>query len=84
VRIRPPACITTILTYILATLVIFQGVMMLFPVTAVRIAQDLISQDRRRRKHEAELAQVFPDVWVQHIVNMEEESTPITVYRRLD
>jgi hypothetical protein len=71
VRTRPPACITTILTYILATLVVFQGVMMLFPITAVRIAQDLLSNDRRRRKREAELVQVFPDVWVQHIINME-------------
>lgn len=83
-RIRPPICITTILTYILATLVVFQGVIVLFPITAVRIAQDLISNDRRRRKREAELVQVFPDVWVQHIINMEEGNKPIAVYRTLD
>jgi hypothetical protein len=84
VRIRTSACITTILTYILATLVVFQGVMMLFPITAVRIAQDLISKDRRRRKREAELAQVFPDVWVQHIINIEGDNRPTAVYRTLD
>ena len=83
-RTRPPACITTILTYILATLVVFQGVMMLFPITAVRIAQDLLSNDRRRRKREAELVQVFPDVWVQHIINMEGGNKPIALYRTLD
>ena len=83
-RIRPTACITPILTYVLAALVVFQGVMMFFPITAVRIAQDLISQDRRRRKSEAELAQVFADVWVRHIVNMEAANKPITVYRTLD
>ena len=83
-RIRSTACITTVLTYILAILVIFQGVMMLVPITAVRIAQDLISKDRRRRRREAELVQVFPDVWVQHIINMEGENKPIAVYRILD
>ena len=83
-RIRLQACITTILTYILAALVVFQGVMMLFPITAVRIAQDLVSKDRRRRKREAELAQVFPDVWVRHIINMEGGSKPIVVHRTLD
>jgi hypothetical protein len=84
VRTRASASITTILTYILATLVVFQGVMMLFPITAVRIARDLISQDRRRCKREAELVQVFPDVWVQHIVNMEEGNKPKYAYRALD
>ena len=83
-RIRPPANITTIFTYALATLVVFQGVMMLFPITAVRIAQDLVSKDRRRRKREAELMQVFPDVWVQHIINMEGGTKPTAVYRTMD
>ena len=82
-RIRPPANITTIFTYALATLVVFQGVMMLFPITAVRIAQDLVSKDRRRRKREAELMQVFPDVWVQHIVSIEGGSNRKAVYRTL-
>jgi len=84
VRIRPPACITSILTYALATLLVFQGVMMLFPITAVRIAQGIISQDRRRCEREAELVQVFPDVWVQHIVNVEGRSRPIAVCRNPD
>ena len=83
-RIRLQACITTILTYILATLVVFQGVMMLFPITAVRIAQDLILKDRRRCQREAELMQVFPDVWVQHIINMEGGTKPIAVYKTMD
>jgi hypothetical protein len=84
VRSRPSACITTILTYVIATLVVFQGVMMLFPITAVGIAQDLISKDRRRRKREAALMQVFPDVWVQHIINLEGRHSPSAVYRALD
>jgi hypothetical protein len=84
VRIRPLASITTILTYSLATLVVFQGVMMLFPITAVRIAQDLVLKDRRRRKREAELLQVFPDVWVRHIIDLEGGNKPIAVCRTLD
>ncbi len=83
-RFRPLPCITTILTYILATLVVFQGAMMFFPITAVRIAQDLISQDRRRCEREAELVQVLPDVWVQHIFYMEGRNKPIAVYSTLD
>ncbi len=70
-RTQASARATTILTYTLASLVIFQGMMMLFPITAVRIARDMILQDRRRRKREAELAQIFPDVWVQHIIRAE-------------
>jgi hypothetical protein len=70
-RTRVSARATTILTYTLATLVIFQGMMMLFPITAVRIARDMILHDRRRRKREAELAQIFPDVWVQHMIRAE-------------
>ena len=80
-RTRASASITTILTYILATLVIFQGLMMLFPITAVRIARDVISKDRERCKRETELARVFPDVWVQHIIKTEEEKRPMAVYR---
>ena len=83
-RIQPPAGSATIFTYILAALVVFQGVMMLFPITAVRIAQELISKDRRRCQREVELVQVFPDVWVRHIINMEAGNKPITVYRTLD
>jgi hypothetical protein len=82
-RTRASARITTILTYILATLVIFQGVMMLLPATAVRTARELILKDRRRRKHEVELAQVFPDVWVRHI-RKTEEKTHMVGYRTLD
>jgi hypothetical protein len=65
---------TTILTYILAILVIFQGIIMFFPITAVGISRDIISKDRRCRKREVELAGVFPDVWVQHIIRTEEEA----------
>jgi hypothetical protein len=68
-----PARIRTILAYALATLVIFQGIVMLFPVTAVAIARDVIAKARRRRERESELAQVLPDVWVRHILKEEEE-----------
>jgi hypothetical protein len=77
VRTRTSAGITTILTYVLAALVIFQGIMMVFPITAVRIARDLIARDHRRRKCAVELAQVFPDIWVQHIIKIEENKNPI-------
>jgi hypothetical protein len=83
VRARTSARITTILTYILATLVIFQGMIMLFPITAVKIARDVISKDRRCRQREVELAQIFPDAWVQHIIRTEEEKKPIVVHRIL-
>jgi uncharacterized membrane protein HdeD (DUF308 family) len=55
VRTKTPARSSTIFTYTLAILVIFQGVIMLLPIIAVRTAQEVILQDRRRRKHEAEL-----------------------------
>jgi predicted ABC-type exoprotein transport system permease subunit len=71
VRTRPSESIATILIYTLAILLVFQGIIMLFPITSVTIARDVISKDRRRRKREIELAQVFPDVWVQHITRTE-------------
>jgi hypothetical protein len=80
VRTRASARITTIRIYVLATLVVFQGMLMLLPVTAVTSAQEVILKDRRRRKHEVELAQVFPDVWVQHISRTEEKN-PVVVNR---
>jgi hypothetical protein len=83
VRTRASTRIATIPSYILATLVIFQGVIMLFPITAVTIARNVISKDRRRREREVELAKVFPDVWVQHIIKNEEEEQPILVHRTL-
>ena len=58
-RTKTPARSSTIFAYTLAILVIFQGVIMLLPVIAVRTAQEVLLQDRRRRKHEAELAQVI-------------------------
>lgn len=79
-RTRASVRITTILTYILAALLIFQGMMMLFPITAFRIARDVISKDRRHRKFQVELAQVFPDVWVQHIIKAKENRKPIVVH----
>jgi hypothetical protein len=62
VRTRISARITTILTYVFVILVIFQGMMMLLPFTAFRTAREVILKDRRRRNHEVQLAQVFPDV----------------------
>jgi hypothetical protein len=55
---------------------------MLLPVTAVRTAREVILKDRRRRKHEAELAQVFPDVWAAHIRKAEGKK-PMVAYRIL-
>ena len=68
---RASTHITTILIYVLAILVIVQGVIVLCPLTAVRIARDEILKDRRRRKREVELAQVSSDVWVRHIIKTE-------------
>ena len=82
-RARTSARITTILTYILATLVICQGMIMLFPITAFKIAQDVISKDRRCRQREVELAQIFPDVWVRHVIRTEEEKKSLVAHRIL-
>ncbi len=76
---RASANITTILTYILAALVIFQGMMMLYPIAAIRMARDVIVKDHRRRKREVELAQIFPDIWVQHILKIDENKNRTVV-----
>jgi hypothetical protein len=57
---------------------------MLFPITSVRIARDVISENRWRRKREVELARIFPDVWVQHIIKVEESTEPIVVHRLVE
>jgi hypothetical protein len=79
VQTRASANITTILTYILAALVIFQGMMMLYPIAAIRMARDVIVKDHRRRKREVELAQIFPDIWVQHILKIDENKNRTVV-----
>ena len=77
VRTRASMRITTILVYILAILIILQGMMMFFPITAIRIALEIVWQDHQRRKRQVEWAQDFPDVWVQHIIEVEEKPTVV-------
>jgi hypothetical protein len=57
--------------------------MMLFPLTAVSIARNVIAKDRRRREREVELAQVFSAVWVSHILEMEDGEKPVVAHRIL-
>jgi hypothetical protein len=81
VRTRVSSCIETIIIYIIAALVIFQGMIMFFPTTAVKIALGVVSSNHQRRKRQAELAQAFPAVWVQHIIKAEEK--PAVVRRAI-
>jgi hypothetical protein len=81
VQTESSACIAVVFTYALATLVVLQGIIMLFPVTSVSIARHLIYEDRRRRKREVELAQIFPEVWVQHIVRLEDGIESMVAHR---
>lgn len=55
--------------------------LLLSPIKSINIAVEFVRRERQWRKREAELAQVFPDVWVQHIGRVEER--PLVVRRTM-